>query len=76
MRQKKEESLYKPEISGLIFLLIKEAMNRIKSVQNAGPFSVAPGGVPVVVKRMMCPEIKRMTGSSVRVRTIKGVKPA
>jgi hypothetical protein len=50
-------------------------MNKIESRQKAAPFNASPGGVPVVVNSIICPAIKRMTGSSAIVNKINGVNP-
>ena len=52
-----------------------EAMNKINSRQKDTPFNASPGGVSVLVKFIICPAIKRMTGSRARVSKINGVNP-
>jgi hypothetical protein len=71
----KRKAPYEPETSFLTVLLTNEAVNKIKSREKAAPFKVLPGGVPVVVKVIICPAIKRMTGSMERVSKINGVNP-
>jgi hypothetical protein len=50
-------------------------MNKIRSRKKDAPFNASPGGVLVEVTLIICPAIKRITGSRTRVSKTMGVNP-
>ena len=59
---------------GLVYPQI-DAANRSIATTKAGAFNAAPGGFLVEVTLRTRPATKRITGSTARVSTIKGVNP-